>query len=112
LTGIAVGDDSSAEKAAEALLGRGARCVIITRGACGITIGDASGFRHMPALPAEVVDTTAAGDSFIGGFAAGIFEGLGIDAAARLGLKVAQLCVSRMGAQASLPYRGELTEPA
>jgi ribokinase len=108
LTGIDVRDAASAEMAARALRDRGVRCAIITLGASGILIADARGYRHMPALPAEVVDTTAAGDSFIGGFAAGIAEGADVDEAARLGLRVARLCVGRAGAQASLPYRREL----
>jgi ribokinase len=108
LTGIDVHDAASAEQAARALLDRGVGCAIITLGASGILIAEARGFRHMPALPAEVVDTTAAGDSFIGGFAAGIAEGADVDDAARLGLRVARLCVGRAGAQASLPYRHEL----
>jgi ribokinase len=110
LTGITVGDDSSAERAAHALLRRGVRCVILTRGAAGITIADDLGCRHMPALPTEVIDTTAAGDSFIGGFSASIFEGSSVDQAAQLGLNVARHCVSRAGAQASLPFRQELSE--
>lgn len=108
LTGIAVIDNASAKAAAQALLERGVRCVVLTRGAAGITVADAKGVRHMAALLADVVDTTAAGDSFIGGFATGLCEGLDIDAAAQLGLKVARLCVSREGAQASLPYRAQL----
>lgn len=108
LTGIAVRDDASAQQAARALLARGVGCAVLTRGAAGITIADAQGCRHMPAMPTDVVDTTAAGDSFIGGFATGIFDGLSVDDAARQGLSVARLCVSRAGAQASLPYRREL----
>lgn len=108
LTGIAVTDDASAEQAAKALLARGVGCVVLTRGEAGVTIADAQGVRHMPASPADVVDTTAAGDSFIGGFATGLSEGLGVDEAAALGQKVARICVSRAGAQASLPHRHEL----
>ena len=108
LTGIAASDQATAERASRALLARGVRCVILTRGAEGITIADAQGCRHLPALPADVVDTTAAGDSFIGGFAAGLCEGLGVDEAAALGLRVARLCVGRAGAQASLPRRHEI----
>ena len=108
LTGIDVQDEASASRAALSLRERGVRNVVITLGASGIMIADANGCRQMAALPTKVVDTTAAGDSFIGGFATGISEGLGIDDAARLGLRVARLCVSRAGAQASLPRRHEL----
>jgi ribokinase len=108
LTGIAVDGLDSALAAAQALRGQGARNVIVTLGAAGILILDATGHRHLPALPAEVVDTTAAGDSFIGGFAAGIVEGLSLDEAAQLGLRAARVCVGRAGAQAALPYRSEV----
>lgn len=108
LTGIAVDGLDSALAAAQALRGHGARNVIVTLGAAGILILDATGHRHLPALPAEVVDTTAAGDSFIGGFAAGIVEGLSLDEAAQLGLRAARVCVGRAGAQAALPYRSEV----
>jgi ribokinase len=108
LTGIAVTDPDSAARAAAMLRGQGARRVIVTLGAAGILIADELGGRHLPALPAAVVDTTGAGDSFIGGFAAGIAEGLALDDAARLGLRAARICVGRLGAQASLPRRAEL----
>ncbi len=108
LTGIAVNDPLSARQAALVMLEWGVRQVIITLGGAGILIADGQGSRHLPAIPAKVVDTTAAGDSFIGGFATGIIEGLGIDDAAGLGLRAASLCVGRAGAQASLPYRREL----
>lgn len=108
LTGMKVHDVPTAIEAAQALRARGVRCVVITLGALGIVISDEQGSRHMPALPATVVDTTAAGDSFIGGFATGVAEGLGVDEAVRLGLSVARLCVGRAGAQASLPHRREL----
>ncbi len=108
LTGISVVDDASAELAAQSLRARGAGCVVITRGEAGITIADAQGCRHMPALPADVVDTTAAGDSFIGGFATGLSEGMTVGEAAALGLKVARHCIGRIGAQASLPRRHEI----
>jgi ribokinase len=108
LTGTVARDVASAKQAAGLLLERGVRCVIVTLGASGIVIADEKGFRHMPAMPATVVDTTAAGDSFIGGFATGIAERLSVDDAARLGLNVARVCVSRAGAQASLPRRDEI----
>lgn len=108
LTGIAVRDVASATEAALALRQRGARNVVVTLGASGILIADERGCRHRPALPTMVVDTTAAGDSFVGGFATGLVEGLAIDDAAALGLRVARLCVSRAGAQASLPRRDEI----
>ena len=108
LSGVEVRDVDSAKAAALALRRQGVRRVVVTLGAAGIMIADEQGCRHMAALPTNVVDTTAAGDSFIGGFATGIVEGMGIDEAAGLGLRAARVCVSRAGAQASLPRRAEL----
>ena len=108
LTGITVDSPARAAEAAEALRRQGARCVVVTLGAAGVLIADERGTRHIPALRADVVDTTAAGDCFIGGFATGLGEGLDIDAAAALGQRAARLCVGRPGAQASLPWRREL----
>ncbi len=108
LTGIAVAGPDSAALAATALRAQGARHVIVTLGADGVMIADEAGCRRRPAMAAQVVDTTAAGDGFIGGFATGIVEGLSIDAAADLGLRAARICVGRAGAQASLPYRREV----
>jgi ribokinase len=108
LTGIAVDGPAGAAAAAALLRRQGARCVVVTLGAGGILIADQAGTRHRPALTAAVVDTTAAGDCFIGGFATGLGEGLDIDAAAAFGQRAARLCVGRPGAQASLPRRDEV----
>lgn len=108
LSGVEVRDVDSAPRAASVLLGQRVRCVIVTLGAAGIVIADAQGCRHLPAMPADVVDTTAAGDSLIGGFATGIMEGMTIDDAAGLGLRAARFSVGRAGAQASLPRRNEI----
>jgi ribokinase len=108
LTDVDVHDAESAKEAALLLRQRGVRAVVITLGASGILVADDRGCRHMPALATDVADTTAAGDSFIGGFATGLAEGMDIDEAAQLGLRVARVCVARAGAQASLPRRDEL----
>ena len=108
LTGIAVADVASASEAARVLLGRGARNVLITLGAQGVLIASAEGEFHLPANTVQAVDTTAAGDTFIGGFAAGLLEGLSLEKSAEIGQKAASICVSRRGAQPSIPYRREL----
>jgi ribokinase len=108
LTGMAVGDPRSAAEAARALRARGVRHVLVTLGEQGVLIADAAGERHLAVRPVKAVDTTAAGDTFIGGFAAGLLEGMPIDPAAELGQRAAALCVTRHGAQPSIPYRAEL----
>ncbi|GAB4462468.1 MAG: ribokinase [Anaerolineales bacterium] len=69
LTGMDVSGVPSAEAAARKLLERGAQNVIVTLGGRGALIVDKSTSRQIDTYEVEVVDTTAAGDAFIGGFA-------------------------------------------
>ena len=108
ITGIEVKDAPSAFAAARLLRSRGVACVLVTLGANGVALVDDTGERHLPAQVVKAVDTTAAGDTFIGGLAAGLIEGLSVDDAAALGQRASALCVTRHGAQPSIPYRREL----
>jgi ribokinase len=108
LTGIAVSDPPSAAAAARVLRSRGVRHVLITLGAQGVFIADSQSERLLAAPKVNVVDTTAAGDCFIGGVVAGLCDGMPLDRAARLGIAAASLCITRAGAQPSLPTRREL----
>jgi ribokinase len=109
LTGIAVSDPASAAAAALKLRQRGVRTVLMTLGAQGVVIAGPDGVRHLPAEVVKAVDTTAAGDTLIGGFSVGLAEGMSIDDAARLGQRAAALCVGRRGAQPAIPYRREIS---
>jgi fructokinase len=62
--------EASAEVAARDLLGRGARCVLVTDGPNPVRVFTAAEDRELPALPADVVDTVGAGDAFCAGFLA------------------------------------------
>jgi ribokinase len=106
---LPVGSRLEAEAAARTLLQSGARHVLLTLGADGAIVADETGLRHYPAFPTRVVDTTAAGDTFIGGLATGLIEGMTLDQAVRLGMAASALCVSRPGAQPSIPSRDEIT---
>jgi ribokinase len=108
LAGVTVVDVDSACEAARRLRARGVGLVVVTLGARGVVIADAVGERHYPAFPAQALDTTAAGDTFLGAFAAGLTEGLDTVAAAELGQRAAAICVAREGAQPSIPFRREL----
>ena len=108
LSGVAVVDVASAYAAARVLRQRGVRYVLITLGANGVAAVDDGGERHLPAQLVKAVDTTAAGDTFIGGLAAGLIEGQTLDAAIALGQRASALCVTRHGAQPSIPYRREI----
>lgn len=60
------------------------------------------------ALSVQAADTTAAGDTFIGALCAAYAAGESIDTAVARGIRAAALCVTRPGAQVSIPRRGEL----
>jgi len=108
LSDIAVVDPASAATAGVSLRERGPDRVLVTLGAQGVVVVDAGGARHAPARPVQAVDTTAAGDTFIGALAAALCEGRSLDDAVALGQAASALCVTRRGAQASIPYRHEL----
>jgi ribokinase len=88
----------------------GAR-VVVTLGARGAALlGDDGAVRRIAAEPVQAVDTTGAGDAFIGAFAFGLARGLPAGASVRLGLRCATDSVLRPGTQASFP-RGAALEP-
>ena len=108
LTGIAVTDLSSGEKAASVLLEKGAKVVVITLGSKGALLVTEGVCELIPTYPVEPIDTTAAGDCFNGALAVALSEGSGLTAAIAFANRAASLSVTRMGAQASAPYRHEL----
>jgi ribokinase len=108
LTGRAVAGRADALAAARALRAMGARAAVVTLGGDGSVCCDAAGAWHCPAVTVEAVDTTAAGDAFIGALAVALAEGKapaqGLGAAAA----AAALAVTRLGAQPSLASSAEL----
>lgn len=86
----------------------GAGTVLITLGAEGtVTVGP-DGERHDPAPRVDAVDTTAAGDTFLGGLCAALLRGRSLPAAIAFGQAAAALCVTRPGAQPSIPFAREV----
>lgn len=88
----------------------GVPTVIVTLGARGCFVSQPDGFLFIPAYTGiEVVDTTGAGDAFVGGFAAGLvkFEG-DVAAAARFGNAVAALSVTKFGTVPAMPRAREI----
>ncbi|MBG5688437.1 ribokinase, partial [Pseudomonas aeruginosa] len=63
---------------------------------------------HFPVARVKALDTTAAGDTFVGGFAAALARGLDEAAAIRFGQAAAAISVTRLGAQTSIPSREEV----
>jgi ribokinase len=107
LSGVLVSDPASAVRAARALRQRGAGAVLLTMGAQGVLVAAAEHERFIPAVQVQVVDTTAAGDTFVGAFTVGIARGLSTDAATVEAQYAAAVTVTRLGAQTSIPTRDE-----
>lgn len=114
LSGIAVDSPDSARCAAKALQAAGARNVVVTLGKRGVFVlaegaGDSDGGKHYPPFEVEAIDTTAAGDTFMGGFCAMLAAKRSFEEAVRFGQAAAALSVTRAGAQTSIPYLREIT---
>lgn len=110
LTDLPVSDLDSAAAAARTLLAGGARAVIVTLGENGALLVTEKQSAHLPAFPVQVVDTTAAGDAFIGGLAAALLKGDSLEDAVRYGNACGALATTRFGAQPSLPTQAEVEQ--
>jgi ribokinase len=109
LTGRPVRSIAEAEQAADELIARGARNVVLTLGAQGALVRSPKISEQVRAIEAgPVVETTGAGDAFNGGFAVAISEGLDIVQATRFGCAVAGISVTRYGTAPSMPKRSEV----
>ncbi|MFM9925252.1 ribokinase [Variovorax sp. H27-G14] len=105
LCGQAADTPQQAAQAGQALRAKGIARVVVTLGARGAVAVDADGARHHPAPKVQAVDTTAAGDTFLGALAVALGEGQPFDDAVRLGIRAAALCIQQPGAQPSIPRR-------
>ena len=103
LTGV-----TSISEAANALSSWGVKQVVVTLGSEGVLVVKDDREVTLPAHHVQVVDTTAAGDSFVGAFAVALNEGLPTRQAAAWANAAGALAVTKAGAQPSLPTRAEL----
>ncbi|MEO3801210.1 carbohydrate kinase family protein [Nonomuraea sp. B1E8] len=88
--------------AADALLARGPRGVLVTLGAAGSLVVTADGAERVPAIEAEVADTTGCGDAYCAGFLTGLLHGQDAQAAARWGTAAAARVATGLGSDAGL----------
>jgi len=83
---------------------------VLTLGTEGLIYGDSENIISLPALKVEAVDTTGAGDTFIGYFLAELISGTEIEQCLQMGIKASALCVTRKGAGDSIPLRKEVED--
>jgi ribokinase len=95
-------------EACEKLRQRGARAVIATLGERGAVVVTADGQVNIPAFPTKVVDTTGAGDCFVGALAARLAAGATPVDAARYASAAAACAVEKLGAAPSMPTAKEV----
>ena len=108
LTGILVKDEATASQAAGIFLGKGVQNVIITLGKQGAYFQNDILQLKINAPIVQAMDTTAAGDTFSGALAVAITEKMDWEMAIKFAVEVASISVTRLGAQASIPYRNEI----
>lgn len=92
-----------------ALIGDSDRTLIHKRGGDGAYIVTKNTMTHMPGYPVDVVDTTAAGDTFNAGLAAGLSMGLSLADSVRMANAAGALAVTALGAQSGMPTLERLT---
>ena len=86
----------------------GMKSLIVTLGSNGVQVIEPRGTRHIAAHAVKAVDTTAAGDAFVGALAVALTQGMDLFEAAEWGNAAAAISVTRAGAQPSLPTRAEV----
>lgn len=108
LAALVVSEVAHACAAAQALRARGPRHVVVTLGAAGLVHASDEGVIYLPAPLVQAVDSTGAGDTFVGALAAGLAGGMPCAEALRWGQAAAALAVTRRGSQSAMPTRAQV----
>lgn len=109
LVGFPLDSLDDAKRAADVLLARGAGAAVITLGARGVLFQSPNQSEHVPAVSCgPVIDTTGAGDAFVGGFAAALARGADPLKAVCFGCATAGIAVTRRGTAPAMPKRAEI----
>lgn len=110
LVGFAVETMADVEKAAQIMLATDVEHVLIKMGGLGAYYASKTGAMHIPAFKVNVLDTTAAGDSFTAGLCAALYNGAGMPAAIEYASKCGAIAVTRIGASASCPCKADVEQ--
>lgn len=109
IVGFALDTLEDARRAGDALLAKGVRTALITLGGRGVLYHAADRSVHVPAISSgTVIDTTGAGDAFVGGFSAALSRGLEPVEAVRFGCATAGIAVTRRGTAPAMPGLEEI----
>lgn len=108
LSKVNITDDESLLEASKLLLNKGIKQIIVTLGSRGVLYVTKDEHSFYKAYKVDAVDTTAAGDSFIGGFTSAYIKGSSIEESITRGQAAAALAVQKIGAQSSLPTLEEV----
>mgnify|MGYP003376637755 CR=1 FL=1 len=93
LSGVAITDEASMNRAADALLATGLRRVFISLGADGVFAADRTSRCHIPCCPGKMVNTTGCGDAFMAAIAWAYLEGTDLEGTARAGLAASSIAM-------------------
>ena len=107
-TGIYPKDLNTQHEAAIKLQHLGVNTVLITLGTNGSCVIKDGKYSHVNSYKVEAVDTTAAGDTYIGAFATKLSKGASFEEAMDFASKASSITVTRHGAQVAIPYLNEL----
>ena len=110
ITGMPVESEEQIAAAGNRMREMGCEVVIVTMGHRGVMLVSPEGTRHIPAEKAEAVDTTGAGDAFVGSFAYFLAQGRSLEESVRRANRIAAYTVARVGTQVSFPWGHEIAE--
>ena len=108
LTGRSVESQEEAAKAAKVLIERGAASVILTLGERGSLLVTGESTEHVPVEPVKALDTTGAGDAFVGSLAFFLAAGKSLSDSIKRANGIAAVSVQSSGTQTSFPEAGDL----
>ena len=108
LTGVAIQNVEDAQRAAAVFFEKGIKQVVITLGYMGAFATDGGRSELVPRITVDAVDTTGAGDAFLGGFLTALSEGRSLFGALRFGNATGALSVTKKGTAPAMPHRTEI----